>query len=74
MITKDKSAGVKAGVLIDSGEEVNYISLEFCRRNKIITKEESATAITANGNFETLRTTVTLLTVNIEEYTEKCAC
>ena len=71
MIIKAKTVTIKAGVLIDSGAEVNHISLEFCRRNKIGTKEENTAAIMANGYYETLRTTVTPPIANIEGYTEE---
>ena len=56
---------------MDSDTEVNHISLEFCRRNKIVTKGEGSTAVMANGFTENLRTTKYPLTINIEGYTEK---
>ena len=69
MITKAKIAGITARVLIDSGAEVNHISLGLCQRNQIIAKSETATATMANGFIETLRTTKMPLTVNLGGYT-----
>ena len=71
MITRAKIAGITARVFIDSGVEVNHISLGFCQRNKIITKSETATETVANGSIETLGTTKLPLTVNLGSYTEK---
>ena len=57
MIMQAKIAGITARILIDSGTEVNHISLGFCQRHKIATKNENATATMANGSTEKLRTT-----------------
>ena len=71
MITTAKIAGINARVLIDSGAEINHISLGFCQRHKIATRSETATAVMANGSIINLRTTKLPLTISIGGYTEK---
>lgn len=71
MITTAKIAGITARVLIDSGAEINHISLGFCQRHKIATRNETATAVMANGSTIKLRTTKLPLTISIGGCTEK---
>ena len=65
MILKAKVSGVNARLLIDSGGEVNHISLGFCQGNRIATKSEDAKATMASGSIESLRTTRSPLAINI---------
>ena len=71
MIISAKVAGITARVLIDSGAEINHISLGFCQSHKIATRSETATAVMANGSIIKLRTAKLPLTINIGGYTEK---
>ena len=54
-----------------SRAEINHISLGFCQRDKISTKEENAAGTIANSTTEILRITEYPFTINIEWYTEK---
>ena len=71
LITNAEFADARARILIDPGAELNHISIDYCKRHKISTKQELVTASMANGTEENMNYTLHPVTISVGGYTEK---